>query len=420
MLEFRKKKPADIKPVRWKVLGCIGILLLGLSYVGGCGSPARNVAENESAGELVSDIYADDHRLELISHETCAYDKDSSPVGSGLYSQYMWAAQSYNEEEKAELSHAYFDEQDRLSYVLGYSPNILTDRSSYCEENIYQWDDARHSCRYVYYKSNSMPYQDGYYVAFRYMFEVSDLQFDEESRLRSYLSYRRNVGSDPNGYSEELFFNRGYQADYDGAYLMEELQYYDYWGTNEGGAWEHCLYQYNEQGDCVLKVVTTEEEITLCSYEYDVDAGQMDEYIYQVTDDWELSCEDGSVYYFCPQWGQAAIRKVAADGTVEKELFYGKAMDLGQQHYLMPEEAEDTIEDHTYMVRPGDCLWDIAYERYGRGSYYDLIYRVNRSSIGSDEELLLPGTRLYLPEAGSARDTKVENWYTEETENENE
>ena len=65
------------------------------------------------------------------------------------------------------------------------------------------------------------------------------------------------------------------------------------------------------------------------------------------------------------------------------------------------------MDDHRYTVRPGDCLWKIACERYGHGGYYDLIYRVNQNVIGGDADLLVPGMQLYVPEAGNAQDTKV-------------
>lgn len=396
ILAYMKKK---------KICAFIGLLLLCLGFFGGCGSPPDDKAENESAKDNIPYTYAGDSRLKFMNHETCEYDRDASFSENSF--NYVQMNKSYDEEERADISHAYFDEHHRLLYVLGYSPAILSGSRSYCEENIYQRNDTENTCRYIYFKSNSMPYEDGFYVAFRYMFEVSDYQFDEEGRLHHSLTYRRDVGSDPNGYSEELFFSRGYEAYYDGDCLMGELNYYDYWGTNEVGAWEYRIYQYDEQGKRILEVATTEDEITLCTYEYQEDAGLVDVYTYLVTEDWELTCDDGRTCYFRPQWGAPAVKIVAEDGTVEKELFYGKAMDLGQQHYLIPDEVEKTVDDHMYMVSPGDCLWNIAYKRYGHGEYYDLIYRMNRNIIGGDEELLLPGMRLYVPEVGNAQDTKV-------------
>ncbi len=362
---------------------------------------------DKSAETAIHDVYQKDDRLKLMHHETYAFDKAYAIVGNGLYSQYRWVTKSYNKEEIENSSHAYFDEQNRLLYALGYNGNILSGKNSYCEENIYNRNDTDHTCRYIYYKSNSAPYRDGYYIAYRYMFEASDFQFDEEDRLLLYLSYRRNVGSDPNGYSEELLFSEGYQADYDGERLMAEWVYRDYWGTNDVGVWEYRIYQYHEQGDCSLKVVVTEDEILLLCYEYAKEKGQIEEYVYQVMEDFEVSCEDGSTYYLRPQWEKPALRKVAADGSIEKELFYGKAIDMGQQHYLMPKEVEDTLDDHIYTVHSGDCLWKIAKQYYGDGSYYQLLYRMNRGTIGSDMQLLLPGMRLYVPEVGNAQDTKV-------------
>lgn len=60
------------------------------------------------------------------------------------------------------------------------------------------------------------------------------------------------------------------------------------------------------------------------------------------------------------------MKKVSADGTVEKEFFYGNVIDMGQQHYLMPQDVEDTLDDHKYVVKPGDCLWKIADKYYGQ------------------------------------------------------
>ncbi|MBD5394030.1 MAG: LysM peptidoglycan-binding domain-containing protein [Lachnospiraceae bacterium] len=389
------------------VCACIGILLFGVGYFNTRRDPVSNAAADESTEIALHDIYTVDNRLKLISHETYKPDKESVLPDSDLENSYTRVSKIYDEEGMAKLSHAYFDEYNRLCYVLGYSSGILGDSRSYCEENVYLHNDTEHTCRYIYYKSNSLPYRDGFYIADRYIFGVSDFQFDEEGRLILSLSYSRDVGSDLNGYSEELFFSRGYEAEYDGEYLLDELQYYDFWGTNEFGAWEYGIYQYNDQGDCILKVITTEDEITLYCYEYDENTGRIDEYAYLVTDNWDLSCDDGSIYYFGLHWDEPAVKKVTADGTVEKELFYGRAMNLGQQHYLMPEEVEETVDDHMYTVKQGDCLWNIAYKSYGNGSYYDIIYRVNRSIIGQDENLVMPGMRLYVPEIGNAQDTKI-------------
>ena len=134
---------------------------------------------------------------------------------------------------------------------------------------------------------------------------------------------------------------------------------------------------------------------------------QTDVYVYAVKEDWELACDDGDVYYFRPNWGKPAVKKVAADKTVEKRFYYGKTMDMGQQHYMLQKEVDETTDDHIYVVKPGDCLWDIARRYYGNGAYYDLLRSVNRGVVsGWDANLILPGTRLFIPEVGNAQDTK--------------
>ena len=338
--------------VRWKLIVCMGLLLSGILYAfGGRVFAAGSREAGERSERPLHEIYEEDDRFRLVSQETCAYDKEQPIRPDSLGSQYLWVNQSYEAEEIAKSCHATFDGQNRLLYALGYTANILGDSSSYCEERIYERDDTGHARRYLYFKSNSIPYEDGR--------------------------------------------------------LTAELQYYDYWGTNETGSWEYRIYQYDEQGDCVLWVAVTEDEILLCCLEYQEETGQLEQYTYQVLEDWVLSCGDGSTYELRPQYGKPAVRKAAANGTVERELFYGKGMDLGQQHYQMPEEVEATLEDHSYVVASGDCLWSIAGRCYGQGRRCDLIWRMNRSVIGPDPDLLMPGMRLYLPEAGNAQDTRV-------------
>lgn len=359
----------------------------------------------EQEDVVLHEIYDKDDRLELLD----ADDERQSPVDSHLCDQYQWGIlYRYPEEEIAQSTHAVFDRKNRLCYVLGYSGSILSGKRSYCEERVYEWDDKAHTCREIYYKSTGVPYGDGYYVGHRYMYNVRNYQFSGDGKVLSEIAYSRETGSDQFGYSEELFFDRGYQAVYDGKQLMEELWCVDYWGTNETGAWQYCAYQYDDAGNCVLKVVTTEDDITLHCYEYDEKGSLSGEYGYLVKEDWELECADGSVLYFRPEWKKPAVKKVTADGTVEKELYYFKVTDMGQQHYLMPEDVEDTVDDHKYVVKPGDCLRNIAYKCYGDASYYSLLYRINRDVIGSDENLILTGTRLVLPEVGSEKDTRTD------------
>jgi hypothetical protein len=56
------------------------------------------------------------------------------------------------------------------------------------------------------------------------------------------------------------------------------------------------------------------------------------------------------------------------------------------------------------VVRPGDCLWDLAESRLPRAASpadvdraWRALYRWNRSRVGPDPDLLRPGTRLVPP-----------------------
>jgi nucleoid-associated protein YgaU len=50
----------------------------------------------------------------------------------------------------------------------------------------------------------------------------------------------------------------------------------------------------------------------------------------------------------------------------------------------------------TYVVAPGDTLWQIAESYYNNGERYRAIARVNRASIG-DPDMIYPCQRVYLP-----------------------
>ena len=50
----------------------------------------------------------------------------------------------------------------------------------------------------------------------------------------------------------------------------------------------------------------------------------------------------------------------------------------------------------TYVVAPGDTLWQIAETYYSNGERYRAIARVNRSTI-ADPDLIYPCQKVYLP-----------------------
>jgi nucleoid-associated protein YgaU len=50
-----------------------------------------------------------------------------------------------------------------------------------------------------------------------------------------------------------------------------------------------------------------------------------------------------------------------------------------------------------YVVKPGDSLWKIAKKELASGDKWKLIYDLNKSMIGNDPKLILPGQKLVMP-----------------------
>ena len=64
-------------------------------------------------------------------------------------------------------------------------------------------------------------------------------------------------------------------------------------------------------------------------------------------------------------------------------------------------ETEARLADGQIVVQPGDSLWRIAQQVYGRGLRYTVIYDSNRARI-RDPDLIYPGQVLELPQAAPA------------------
>lgn len=55
------------------------------------------------------------------------------------------------------------------------------------------------------------------------------------------------------------------------------------------------------------------------------------------------------------------------------------------------------LGDDSYVVEPGDCLWNIAEEQLGEGARWMELYEANQEIIGDDPDLILPGMQLAMP-----------------------
>ncbi|MGH2819885.1 MAG: LysM peptidoglycan-binding domain-containing protein [Actinomycetota bacterium] len=101
--------------------------------------------------------------------------------------------------------------------------------------------------------------------------------------------------------------------------------------------------------------------------------------------------------------GHAAHVPKATDGSER-----GDELEQRVFPYSPPERSNPGLEApardrRAHHVRPGDTLWSIAHEvletddpaRVAR--YWPKIHRANRSIIGADPSLILPGQVLELP-----------------------
>lgn len=61
------------------------------------------------------------------------------------------------------------------------------------------------------------------------------------------------------------------------------------------------------------------------------------------------------------------------------------------------EIAQAGTDASKYLVRSGDCLWDIAKNQMGDATKWSEIYKANADVIGSNPSLILPGQHLSIP-----------------------
>lgn len=76
------------------------------------------------------------------------------------------------------------------------------------------------------------------------------------------------------------------------------------------------------------------------------------------------------------------VRKIKASGSAQKTP-------------VRPTPPKKKI----YVVKKGDCLWDISKAQLGKASIWRTIYNIpeNRKVIGSNPNLIYPGQKLVLP-----------------------
>ena len=106
------------------------------------------------------------------------------------------------------------------------------------------------------------------------------------------------------------------------------------------------------------------------------------------------------------------MQKTESNNTDGYKLLYDRAPEItpemkqDMETVLLPDDIDNTVKDHYYTVRRGDCLTQIALEHYGDPDFADFIYWQNLREL-NDINIILPGQRLYLPELITSDRTEV-------------
>lgn len=84
-------------------------------------------------------------------------------------------------------------------------------------------------------------------------------------------------------------------------------------------------------------------------------------------------------------------------GKVAKKRYYDKDGNLKNRVTELEIPNYYDNRQNVYIVKKGDCLWNIAKKFYGNGAQYTKIYNANRGVIGGNPNLIYPGQVLTIP-----------------------
>ncbi len=93
--------------------------------------------------------------------------------------------------------------------------------------------------------------------------------------------------------------------------------------------------------------------------------------------------------------------KAVAGGFIEARSSEGKELSGNKGIFVKgymygPRAAVEKGRAGTYIVKKGECLWNIAKRVYREGAEWKQIYRANRDKI-EDPDLIYPGQVLVIP-----------------------
>jgi nucleoid-associated protein YgaU len=94
--------------------------------------------------------------------------------------------------------------------------------------------------------------------------------------------------------------------------------------------------------------------------------------------------------------GSASPHKIAALPRHANHSFLPKESRLASDQ---PAVSAGSDQPNSYTIRSGDCLWNIAKNQLGDATKWQEIYKLNVDKLGSNPDLIYPGTSIQLPNA---------------------
>lgn len=221
------------------------------------------------------------------------------------------------------------------------------------------------------------------------------------------------------------YFTKGYWAYHSGGVRMAEMSN-EPWNESRNNS-KYTAYDYDIHGNCIMEFnVYGVGFVYMTRYVYDGQDRLTEEFEYNFSDVtfWERQQADGNMLTL--QVGEDGIMRVtrtAPEGALVNQFVYGEkevemqytpsdavCWQLSPAQLLAQGEPEITPDEGTveepdssaeqdafsYVIRPGDCLWNIAEQFLGAGWKYLEIYRQNREVIGDDPGLILPDSRIQI------------------------
>lgn len=220
------------------------------------------------------------------------------------------------------------------------------------------------------------------------------------------------------------YFTKGYWVYDSGGGRMAEMSN-EPWKESRNNS-KYTAYDYDIHGNCIMELnVYSVGFVYMTRYVYDGQDRLKEEFEYDFSEVtfWERQQWDGNMLTLqVEEDGSMSVTRTTPDGMLVNQFVYEDdevemqytpseavcwQLSPGQllaqrESKITPDEGTDFGPDagsaeqsaFSYVIKPGDCLWNIAEQFLGAGWKYMEIYQQNKDVIGDDPGLILPDTQI--------------------------